>query len=213
MTLKKANRRRRREGYREVKPPVTARYFCYMLYDINRELSTKFEYHNEIYHHVKHSIKCQLKRHFGTYSRAIAHLTRLKLNIEEEVELWTHLSPCKIVEGWYTESGKEIITNEIEFPDEYSSPQRRNLSGRQRRYIRRHGISLSEIVEYSADYGHSWSDRPTGRSEALKRMESIRMPTRGLAPASYDRWYTAQYGKSITDSYQSITSTIADLVF
>lgn len=65
------------------------------------------------------------KRKFDSYAKAIAHLTKLKLNLIEQDEYpWTEYSACKIVEGYYTHKGTEKILKETELPNERGSKER-----------------------------------------------------------------------------------------
>lgn len=57
------------------------------------------------------------ERQFQNYGKAIAHLTKVKLNIIQEDEEYRGLTPCKIVEGCYTRNDKPYARKITEFPN------------------------------------------------------------------------------------------------
>ena len=127
------------------------------------------------------------ERPFDNYPEAIVHLTRVKLAIDEEDAGWQHATPCKIVEGVYTKSGKEIITKIVRLNNECDRPPERHFGRRQSRsqghdawqLARRFGISLSEALE--AVFQSSWSSGTTTSSSGLPAMDLARMHARGVS--------------------------------
>lgn len=130
MAKKKSVRRRMRRI-----PQEGVRPFCYMLYEKERwTLQRQYDKETGMFIGYKDVLNMQsVKRKFESYSKCIAWLTRVKLNIDREKLIWTALRACKIVEGWYTKTGKEILTKEIELPDECTSVQRQRAEQRQLR--------------------------------------------------------------------------------
>ena len=57
------------------------------------------------------------ERQFQNCGKAIAHLTKVKLNIIQEDEEYRGLTPCKIVEGCYTRNDKPYARKITEFPN------------------------------------------------------------------------------------------------
>lgn len=106
MRLRTYNSRRKRLNC--VKKDPVVRTFCYVVYGkrvIVPEYTTGQDglrwlvnYRNELR---------EWKRPFSTYGEAIAHLTRIKLAIDEEDHEWVAFTPCKIVEGYYTKPEKK----------------------------------------------------------------------------------------------------------
>ncbi len=93
------------------------------------------------------------RRPFPDYPESIAHLTRVKLAIDEEDREWQSATPCKIVEGMYTKSGKEVITKTVRLNDECDRPSERHFSSGLPRQQR--GISFP--VQQAMAGSYDWS--------------------------------------------------------
>ena len=179
MRLRKVNQRRKRCTRKVTEK--TAVPFCYILYDGGRLGPVKdcgcgcgYVYYNDYLVHPDEVPDGEVKRPFPSYRELIAHLTRVKLNIQKEDKQWTHLRACKIVEGWYTKTGKEIVTKEYELPDERNSMQRRRDERRLLNQQRRSMFAFPEDMEgYIPGSGTAmWSSGTTTTSSTTTTMDT-----------------------------------------
>lgn len=144
MRLRKVNQRRKR-CVRKV-TEKTGVPFCYILYAGTKTSYVRGAMASNGFFSLGswRTDIVEKKRMFPSYRVLIAHLTRVKLNITEENPKWTRLRACKIVEGWYTKTGKEIVTKEYELPDERNSSVRRRDERRLLRKQRRSRFPISK---------------------------------------------------------------------
>lgn len=122
MRLRTVNCRRKR---RMCKKPAPKR-FCYIEYGkrVVKPIYDKWGYV------LDYNIATEKhKRFFRDYSEAIAHLTLVKLAIDEEDAELKDFIACKIMEGMYTKSGKEEVIREVKFSDECDRPSERFFIG------------------------------------------------------------------------------------
>lgn len=141
MMYKALNRRRKRRL--EGKELLTDKPFCYVVYSkryVKPVYSTRGWLKNYEIDHI------ELNRPFASYGGAIAHLTRVKLAIDEEDKEWARYTPCKIVEGVYTKSGKEHIIKEVRLNNECDRPPERHFSSGLPRQQRRTNIPVPKVV-------------------------------------------------------------------
>lgn len=133
MRLRTCNSRRKRLLGRLKDPKCTP--FCYIVYG-KRVLSPIKDSNDWT---INYEVKWrEWKRPFDSYAMAIAHLTRVKLAIEEEDFRYHKFTPCKIVEGVYTKPGKEKITKVTRLNNECDRPPERHFGSglpRQQRTI------------------------------------------------------------------------------
>src|SRR5688572_30384493 len=105
--------RRMRAATKDNKEP-----FCYIEYLKKAKLKHIFD---DSKHRWEFKVQPDTyhKRRFDSYAKAVAHLTMRKLNIiEKDDDRWGELTACKIVEGWYTRRGKEVVTRTLELLNE-----------------------------------------------------------------------------------------------
>lgn len=130
MRLRTANCRRKRQTQAKV---PKGEPFCYIVY--GRRVASPITVSGLV---VNYEVQWQeWKRPFSNYGEAIAHLTRVKLAIDEEDRDWKHVTPCKIVEGVYTKFRKEKITKVTRLNDECDCSPERHFSSRLPRHIGR----------------------------------------------------------------------------
>lgn len=200
MRIVRANNRaaRRKRAYMvAIKDAVSKRTpFCYIEYfglSVNDEEYRRLWYNYcEAISYGDYSAKPPMienttkNRVFLTYAKAIAHLTALKLNACEEDEEYQSLNPCKIVQGYYTVSGKEVIEQTQGVSDERNSVGRDDSSSRQLRQQRRTSISVPKTM------GPGWAT--SGGSWATTGSSSITTVDFDWAVANtvpnYDGWRT-----------------------
>ena len=130
MRLRTCNSRRKRLYCGKKEPKGEP--FCYITYNHGKSVvpcgcGCGYSYVNGLLTHPLDMPKSG-NRPFPSYGEAIAHLTRIKLAIDEEDREWIKSIPCKIVEGCYTKSGKEIITKEVRLNNECDCPPERHFS-------------------------------------------------------------------------------------
>lgn len=195
MRLRTYNSRRKRLNC--VKKDPVVRTFCYVVY-----LGRK--YVAPVKDALGHTIDYEVKRHcvnrqFANYGEAIAHLTRVKLAIDEEDYEWSTGTPCKIVEGCYTKSGKEIITKEVRLNNECDRPPERHFGSglsrqqqfRARMLARRYGVPIQQAMDFIAGRttGLGWSSGTTTSCSSTTAMDLARMRARQISDP--DRRYSA----------------------
>jgi len=195
MMFKPLNRRRKRRL--EGKELPTNKSFCYIVYSKRTQvpeyttgpdgLRWLIDYRNELR---------ECKRPFSSYAEAIAHLTRIKLAIDEEDSEWINATPCKIVEGCYTKSGKEHITKEVKLNNECdSTPERhfgsglsRKLKHAARQLSLRFGIPISEALEIVRN-NPGWSSGSATSSSTTTAVDIGGVQPRQVSDQY--RWYSA----------------------
>lgn len=127
MRLRTYNSRRKRLFCRHKEPKGEP--FCYIVYSIRYPAAIRQHNPDGSSWIVNWEARTEEKRRpFPDYPEAIAHLTRIKLAIDEEDQEWRFIAPCKIVEGMYTRSGKEVITKTVRLNDECDRPPERHFS-------------------------------------------------------------------------------------
>lgn len=193
MRLRKTNQRRKR-CIRKV-TEKTGVPFCYILYEeyYLRYEPTALLPNGYIRIGSWHTEVIERKRLFPSYRVLIAHLTRVKLNITEEKPTWTRLRACKIVEGWYTKTGKEIVTKEYELPDERNSMQRRRDERRLLGKRRRHRVSVPQVVDDPGFWSNSWSSGATQVSGTATTMDAGGYVTGAVSTSSWDELPVAAF--------------------
>lgn len=118
---------KRKSVRRRMRRIASRKSFCYIEYCFEKTEIVSNPYFTFAY---AKRILAYKKRFFDSYDLAVAHITRIKLNIEKDSSPWDTYTPCKIAEGWYTKTGKEYITKTIELPNEHSGiPQQTTDSG------------------------------------------------------------------------------------
>lgn len=154
MRIIRANNRvvcRKCEGITALRDAVGKRTpFCYVAYTgmlteetFRRYYSLISNYRfNEAEHFYQDECNKLTKRVFPTYAKAMAHLTALKLNACDEDEEYKSFKPCKIVQGYYTVSGKEVIEKTQDISDERNSVGRDDSSSGQLRQQRRINVPV-----------------------------------------------------------------------
>lgn len=176
MRLRTCNSRRKRLSCRQKEPK--GKPFCYVVYGkkVTRPV------HDTSGFLINYEVRWrEWKRPFDDYGAAISHLTLVKLAINEEDREWRQTTPCKIVEGMYTKSGKETITRIVRLNNECDRPPERHFSGRlprnlvrdARHLAMRFGISISKAMDIVM--GPGWSNRSIAGS--------------GTTPTMDTRWY------------------------
>lgn len=154
MYVPKNSRRMRRLAKKQPIPIPPGTKFCYIEY-LQKDKVTHDHWTSD---YVIVPGK-KLKRWFDSYNKAIAQLTKVKLNIVEDVEPWLSATPCKIVEGCYTNGGKKQVTKVTDIPNEHNRSEERDdgsgLSRKQQKLAefraRRRGVSVSQTM------GDSWA--------------------------------------------------------
>lgn len=171
MRLRTYNSRRKRLHCGKKEP--TGEPFCYIVY--GKRVTSPIIVNGWV---VDYEVQWkEWKRPFPNYPEAIAHLTRIKLAIDEEDSEWADSTPCKIVEGCYTKPGKEVITKEVRLNDECDRPQERHFSsGLPRtivdrvRELRQAGVPIQQAVA-TAQRGRMRSSGPTTSGSTATAMD------------------------------------------
>lgn len=163
MRLRTCNSRRKRLFYRHKEPQ--GKPFCYLVYvkrftrPVTHTDDAGFSWTIDW-----EVVFREEKRPFDNYPEAIAHLTRVKLAIDEEDAQWKYTTPCKIVEGVYTKPGKEKITKVTRLNNECDRPPERHFSRglpRQQRTIAP-PIKRSTSVPAPKIVGNPYQSRASG---------------------------------------------------
>ena len=183
MRLRTYNSRRKRLHCGKKEP--TGEPFCYIVYNHSKRVypcgcGCGYMYVNGVLTHPLEISKAG-KRLFPNYPEAIAHLTRIKLAIDEEDSEWADSTPCKIVEGVYTKSGKEIITKEVRLSNECDRlPERHFSSGLPRQYriraellTRKYNVPLQQALGFVTGRTNSlgWSGGSATSSSSATAMD------------------------------------------
>ena len=126
------------------------------------------------------------KRYFSSYAKAIAQLTKVKLNIIEADDYpWCNCIACAIVEGYLNYKGKEIVVKRTELPNERNSEEGRLLGRRlererrvkERAKQRRGGFSipkgLGSTAPPTAYPGGVWSGGTTTSSSTATTLDDF----------------------------------------
>lgn len=104
--------------------------FTYIDYWLPRDAEVYWDYHymRTMIRNVGGTFE---KRYFSSYAKAIAQLTKVKLNIIEADDYpWRSRIACAIVEGYLNYKGKEIVVKRTELPNERNSEEGRLLGRR-----------------------------------------------------------------------------------
>lgn len=86
------------------------------------------------------------KRPFPSYAKAAAHLTALKLNICEDNGEYKGREPLRLVQGYTTVSGKEVIEETRNLTNECDSLERKVPIRRQSSQQRGHSFHVPQTV-------------------------------------------------------------------
>lgn len=188
MRIVRANNRtarRKRERITVLRDAVGKRTpFCYVEYKGNVTLDVYKDYYSLISLSL-YSLAARLlnearnkvtKRVFPTYAKAMAHLTALKLNACDEDEEYKSFKPCKIVQGYYTISGKEVIEKTQDISDERDSVGRDDSSSGQLRQQRRINLPVSQAMG-TGGRAIGRSSRTTTRGSSITEVDTGRHGT------------------------------------